>query len=626
MAWAAKDPVIMTVNGIDVPKSEFEYLYHKNSQQQLTTQPINDYVDMFINYRLKVADALANGIDTTSTFRQEMEQYRHDLAAPYMEDSTFINRLVEEGWKRSQNEVLTSHIMIFKQASSEENEYNKHVLDSLRQELLNGADFEDFASKYSMDRATAQRGGSLGYITHGRYPYRFEEEAFNLTPGEISGIVESPMAYHIIKSNDKRAARGTVKAAHILILDREGNSSQASANAKAKIDSIYNILQDDPSQFEKLAMEYSEDPGSGRQGGVLPWFGAGQMVQEFEDVAFATPTGEVSAPFRTAFGWHIIHKLDQKGVPSLAEMKPMELNRINNPQDERYLLVKKNQNEVLAKKHKAVINTPLLDEIKNKAMINGLDSAYYLPDPNLDSRELIKIGKDNYTAKDFIDSFGGSMQEDKGNAVAFIERNFDGYLNRKLMKAEEDWLEANNEDFRNLYNEYYNGSLLYEASVKNVWDKASKDTEGLENYFNDNREEYKWVEPRAKGILVQAKNDTIASEIIERYRELPKDEALATLRKEFKGDASFEKILVQKGINPMVDNLQFGGEEVKPSNSKFSVYFMLDGRVIDRPETLNDVKGQVTGDYQEALEDEWIKELRAKYPVVVNQKVLKKVR
>ncbi len=626
IAWAAKDPVIMTVNGVDVPKSEFEYLYHKNSQQQLTAQPINEYVDMFVKYRLKVADALASGVDTTETFRQEMEQYRHDLAAPYLVDSVYLNQLVKEGYDNSQSEVETSHIMIFKQHSSEDNQKAKALLDSLRGRILAGEDFGQLAAKFSQDRGTSSRGGSLGYITHGRYPYRFEKAAFSLKPGEVSEITESPMAYHLIKALNKRPARGTVKVSHILIMDRDGNDAASSAIAKNKIDSIYNVVISNPANFEEVAKTVSEDPGSARQGGLLPWFGAGQMVEEFEDVAFNTPKGEISKPFKSAFGWHIIHKMDEKGVPSLEEMKETELARISIPNDYRYMLVKLNQNAKLGKKHKASTNNSTLEAIKNKVLINGLDSAFYLPDASLDSRELLKIGNNSYSASDFIQSLGGSIQSDKGLAEEFVENNYQGFLNRKLIKAEEDWLEANNKDYKNLYNEYYNGSLLFATSVSNVWDKASKDGEGLEKYFNSHREDYKWNEPRAKGILVQVKNDSIGQEVLRRYAQLPSAEALTTLRKEFKGEASFDKVLLPKGGNPMVDNLLFGGVAVSPSNSKFSQYFMLDGRVIEAPEEVADVKGQVTGDYQEALEEEWIEGLRAKYPVVINEKVLKKVK
>ena len=627
LAWAAKDPVIMTVNGVDVPKSEFEYLYHKNSQQQMAPQPINEYVEMFVNYRLKVADACAAGIDTTSAFRQEMSQYRHDLAAPYMADSVYLNRLVSEAYDRSREEVSTSHILFFKTPSAEVNAASRATLDSLNQVIRGGGDFRALAAQYSQDRGSKSRGGSMGYISAGRFPYKFEEAAYALQPGEISDIVESPVGYHLIKCDGRRPARGTVRVSHILILDQNGTPEESAAR-KARIDSIYDVVKANPGKFEEMAMRYSDDKGSARQGGILQWFGSGMMVQEFDSVAFALPVGEISEPVRTAYGWHIINKLARKDPPSLAEMKPMELQRISNPQDERYEMVKINQTAMLAKKHNAKISDALVSELKEYASANGIDSLFYVrySTPDNAGRELMKIGKKSVGLSKLIDRMHGAQQSNSELAVKFIDKSVADFQNLELVSVEEDWLEANQPEYRNLLHEYTNGSLLYEASVRNVWDKAAKDTEGLEKYFEQNRGNYVWDAPRAKGILVQAKNDSVANDIMRRYAELPAEEAVATLKKEYKGEASIDKVLVQKGQNPMVDSLLFGIGEVAPANSNYSVCFMIDGRIIDAPEEIADVRGLVTGDYQEALEQAWIADLRSKYPVVINRKVLNKVK
>jgi peptidyl-prolyl cis-trans isomerase SurA len=626
LAWAAKDPVIMTVNGVDVPKSEFEYLYHKNSQQQLSPQPIDEYVEMFVNYRLKVADARNAGIDTTAAFRQEMAQYRHDLAAPYMADSAYLETLVEEAYDRSRREVQTSHIMYFKSRNPEADAANIATLDSLRGVVVSGGDFAELAARYSQDRSSRGRGGSMGYISQGKFPYSFEKAAFALQPGEVSEVVESPVGYHLIKSGNQRPARGQVRVSHILVLDQEGTPEQA-AERKARIDSIYNVVKANPSKFEEMAMRYSDDKNSARQGGLLQWFGSGVMVEEFDSVAFALPVGQISEPVRTAYGWHILNKIDRKDPPTLQEMKPGELARIGNPQDERFELVKKHQTEQLAAKHKASLNQATLGTLREYVATNGIDSLFYVnfSTPDRSSMELMKVGRTPVALGGLIEMMHGTRVAAPGASKA-LESAVGAFENKTLVEAEEEWLEANNADYRNLLHEYTNGSLLYEASVKNVWDKASKDAEGLQDYFDANRKDYSWTEPRAKGVLVQAKNDSIAQDIVRRYAELPADEAVATLKKEYKGEATIDRILVAQGQNPMVDNLMFGAGEVNSPNANYSVCFMIDGRIIDAPEDVNDVRGQVTSDYQEALETEWISNLRAKYPVVINQKVLKKVK
>lgn len=627
LAWAAKDPVIMTVNGVDVAKSEFEYLYHKNSQQQLAPQPIDEYVEMFVNYRLKVADAMAAGIDTTAAFRQEMEQYRHDLAAPYMTDSVYINQLVKEAYDRSREEVQTSHIMLFKAPSAEANTAAVAKLDSLRKVVMEGGDFADLAKQYSQDRGSNQRGGSLGFIPAGRFPYRFEEAAFSLAPGEVSEVVESPVAYHIIKADERRPARGMVRAAHILILDQNGTPEESAAR-KARIDSIYNVIKAQPTKFEEMAVRYSDDKGTARQGGLLQWFGTGMMVAEFDSVAFALPVGEISEPVRTQFGWHIISKIDRKDPPSLEEMKPAELARISNPQDERFPMVKEHQTAMLAKKHKSRLNDALIGELREYVATNGVDSLFYVnfSAPGYATREIMKVGKTSVPLSGLIASMHEGRQPNPVQGGKFLDSAIANFENATLAGIEEDWLEANRPEYRNLLHEYTNGSLLYEASVRNVWDKAAKDTNGLEEFFLRNRDNYRWDVPRAKGILVQAKNDSVASDIVRRYAELPKDEAIATLKKEYKGEASIDRVLVAKGQNPLVDSLVFGAGDAVSPNAGFSSCLMIEGRIIDAPEDVSDVRGLVTSDYQEELEQTWLSDLRSRYPVVINRKVLGKVK
>lgn len=625
LAWAAKDPVIMKVNGVDVPKSEFEYLYHKNSQQQLTSQPIDEYVDLFVNYRLKVADAIADGVDTTAAFRQEMDQYRRELAAPYLVDSLLLNNLVEEAWQRSRNEVDASHIMIFKKNNAEEDNAAKATLDSLRKVALAGGDFADLADRYSQDRGTVGRGGNLGYMVAGRYPYQFEKTAFGMNPGEISDVVESRMAWHIIKVNDKRPARGQVKVAHILLQDPQDKDAAAINSNEQLIDSIYKVVLSRPMEFENLARQYSQDPGTSRQGGLLPWFGAGQMVPEFEEVAFATPVNSVSKPFRSQFGWHIIYKYDQKAAPALEEMKPMELSRIQNPQDERYSIVRKHEIERLSKKHKASFNKKGIKALEEVVAANGIDSTFYEKSA-IDVLPVLNIGKKEYSVADFKSGLHNSLQPDKQLAGQYLAMALDNYMANQLIEVEEEWLENNEPEYRNLLHEYRNGSLLYESSVKNVWNKAAQDKEGLNEYFQSHKSDYKWIEPRVKGILVQAKNDSVANDIVRLYRTLSPDEAVSRLRKEYKGEAQIDKILMPKGQNALVDALMFGEGVPTPSNSNYTSCLLLDGRLLSEPEEIDDVKGQVTGDYQEALDEEWVAQLRQKYPVEINQKVLKSVK
>lgn len=629
IAWAAKDPVVMTVNGVDVPKSEFEYLYHKNSQQQLNAQPLDEYVEMFKLYKLKVADARAAGIDTTANFLSEMAQYRSELAAPYLADSVYINSLALESYERSKEEVQANHIMLRKGHTPAQDADIRHRIDSIRQLLLDGGNFEELATRYSEDPSVATNKGHLPFTTANRFPYAFETAAYNLKPGEISKVVESPVGYHVLVGGEHRPARGTVLAAHIMKMCRPGASEAVEANAKAEIDSIYNLVKENPDQFESVARRLSDDTGSARAGGRLPWFGPGQMVPEFEEAAYALGTGEISEPIRSQYGWHIIMKIDSKGVPSLAEQKPEFLQRIASPRDERYELVKKNQTAKLSKKHKLKINEAPLDALRRNVSVAGLDSTFYatyeVATPE-GSAVIATVDGNPATAADFVKTLRNAPVPDTAMAAKVIETMLDNFYNKILVEAEEEALVEREPEYRNLLNEYRDGSLLYEISVRKVWDKAAKDEEGLTAFFNANKADYTWTEPKAKGLLVQVKNDSIGNLLKQRYLELGGDTAVQTLRKEFRNDAIIDRVLASKGTNKMVDNLMFNGPETTPGNSAYTSFFMLSPRLLTAPEEMSDVRGQVTSDYQAQLEKQWVEKLKTLYPVVVYDKVLKKVK
>lgn len=628
LAFAAKDPVIMTVNGVDVPKSEFEYLYNKNAQQQTTPQNLDEYVEMFKLYKMKVADAKAEGIDTLSSFKKETEQYRHDLAAPYLADSVYINSLVKEALDRSGEEVEAIHILLFKDRRNPgANPAIKERLDSIRKEIKAGADFGEMAAKYSQDRASNSKGGRMGFIQANTFPYEFEKTAYALKEGEISDVIESPVAYHVLKGGKHRPARGKVLVGHILKMT-QNKSPEEQARAKEQIDSIYQELVKNPENFGAMAMQQSDDRGSARQQGMLPMFGAGEMVEEFDSVAFATPVLSISEPFQSPFGWHIIRKYDTREPDGISVIKPRVLNMIKRSSDPRYAMVRDQQSARLARTHKARLNEKTLAALRADVATMGLDSAFFAKwnSAAFAGQEFATIDGKKVPLANFIGEISQIRQPNPAAAAEILDNNIAASWNGMLVDAEEARLDRTVPDYHNLLKEYVDGSLLYEVSVRKVWDKAAKDTEGLAKYFEANKGNYTWSEPRAKGFLVQTANDSVAKLIQDRAMTLGRDTLAQTIRKEFRNNSAIDKVLVAKGSNPMVDNIAFGGPKVTPKMADKPVYFMIDLRVITAPEEVNDVKGQVTTDYQNEFQQAWEEELRSKYPVTVNPKVLKQVK
>lgn len=625
----AKDEVIMTVNGQPVGRQEFEYLYHKNQQQQVDPQTLEEYAEMFKIYKLKVADALDQRLDTAAAFKKEMDQYRSDLASPYMTDSLFLNSLVKEAFDLSRQEAEAYHIMLAKSRDPKGNRKARLLADSIRSAILSGADFSELAAKYSVDRASSKSGGRMGYIVEGRFPYAFEKAAFTLQPGEISEIVESPQGYHILKGGKKRPARGSVLVQHIMKMIPQDATAEQEASAKASIDSIYNAVIANPSVFEDLARRISDDKGSGRQGGRLNWFEAGMMVEPFDSAAFALDVNEISKPVRSQYGWHVIKKLEAKDPATLAEKKPEVLKRIANPQDDRYMKVRENLEKKLWKKHKAKLNEKNITALCKDIHTQGLDSAWHAKaiDPaGMGGLEIASIGPRKIALCEWAATIQPIIIPEGDEAELELRKDINRHIGEELVKTEQQWLYDNEADYRNLLNEYREGSLLYEASLREVWDKASKDSDGLNAYFEAHRDDYKWLKPHVKGLLVQVVNDSVADLVREKLRQASDDNSLKAIRKEFSGKASIERVLLEEGQNPMVDNVVFGGAPVNPSNKKYTSYFVWEPRILSAPESMNDVKSLVTSDYQNQLESDWVERLKARYPVSVNEKVLRKVK
>ncbi|MDE5634848.1 MAG: peptidyl-prolyl cis-trans isomerase, partial [Muribaculaceae bacterium] len=346
---------------------EFEYLYHKNNSQQVTPQSIDQYLEMFINYKLKVAEAEAAGIDTTATFLNELKGYARDLAQPYLTDQDTEQRLIDNIYNRLKEEVNVSHIMMFTGNTPSERQINRARLDSIRAVIMAGGDFEALAGEYSIDRASRDRGGNMGYITACRFPYTFEDAAYDTPMGQLSEVIETPFGFHLVKPVDRRQARGEILVQHILKLTQGLTPDQISAK-RHQIDSIHSLLAAG-ADFDDLAARESEDPGSARQGGRLPWFSTGRMVKPFEEASFALADGQTSDIVETDFGFHIIRRLDTKGIGSKEAMTPMIKNVL--AQDERGSMPRKAALDRYKQKFNLTMNRPALAMVESVIKSNG---------------------------------------------------------------------------------------------------------------------------------------------------------------------------------------------------------------------------------------------------------------
>lgn len=627
-AKKADDPILMTVNGKDVKVSEFEYLFNKNNSQQMQPQSIDDYVGMFIDYKLKVADAEAAGIDTTAAFLKEFGSFRNELAAPYLKDSALEDSLLHQAYDHLCREVKVSHIMIAVDRNSPEGPARaKAELDSLRSAIVEGkARFEDIAAQHSIDSPTAAKGGLMGWITGGRFPWAFEEAAYKTPKGEISPVIDSGFGLHIVRVEDSREARGEVQASHILKLTRDMPEDRVAAQ-KASIDSIYRIVVAG-ADFADVATRESEDPGSARRGGDLGWFGSGMMVAEFDSVAFALSDGQISAPFKTAFGYHIIKRGGHKGIASFDEMHDKlmaTLSRAGVADEPRLARLRE-----LSDKYGASIDEAAIDALCSRISANNMRVDSVLAAAlSSDKTPLATIGDEQITAAEAIAAMPVKEFVSDGQLHDSLTGATRDLLDNAVTRRAIDDLAVENKDYQNLINEYRDGILLFEISNRNVWDRASKDKSGLEKFFRDNASRYAWDKPRFKGYIIFASSDSVLAEATAYAETLPKslpEQFVADMRKQFNRNIKIERVIAAKGDNPITDYIAFDGPKPDNGASRWTSYCAYQGRILNAPEEAADVRGAATTDYQALLEKQWLDELHKKYPVKVNDKILKKVK
>lgn len=620
-AKAPSDPVLMTVNGVDVPLSEFEYLYHKNNAQQARPQSLDEYVDMFVTYKLKVADAKVAGIDTTQAFVREFDGYRNELAQPYLRDTTVENALVAEAYSHMLRNVDTDHIMLPLRDDQ------KVVADSLRAALDAGADFYDIAKKHSVDPSCHYNGGHIGWVAAGVYPYEFEKMVYETPVGKISPVFSTPYGYHIVRVNALRDNPGEVLVSHILKRFGQQRTPEDDAVVKHRIDSIYAALLAPDVDFAAVAQSESEDPGSAQNGGQLPWFGSGRMVPEFEKVAFALADGEVSEPFASPFGYHIIKRIDSRGVASFENAKASILNAIN--RDYRASMPRQACIDRLSAEYGARVESRgvdfMLDAVKASGAYDSATAAAFARC----AEPLLVVGDSVVTVADFIAANPVYGDTRYPQVAETIERNVKEGLGSTVLQYESNRLERKYPDFRNLVREYRDGMMLFEISNINVWNRSANDKSGLEDYFRANRDKYRWDAPRYKGFVIYAVSDSVA-EAVDTYlksNDVCADSVSVELRRVFPRQIKVDKVIMQKGDNKVVDAIAFGGPAPDLSEAKrWKAYITYMGHVLDAPEEAADVRGAVTSDYQNYLEKQWVDALRSRYPVKINKKVLKKVK
>ncbi len=619
-AQEATDPEIMNIAGKSIPKSEFEYIYHKNLRQQVEKTPLDEYVTLFCNYKLKVAEAEAQGIDTTKQFRDEYKGYCEQLVKPYLVEAGAEEQLAKEAYDRLLEEVEASHILfeVPSTATAAEKQaiYEKAV--SVREQALNGADFAELARRYSDDPSAEQNGGCLGYFTAFQMVYPFEKAAYETPVGEISLPVETRFGYHLIKVSGRRKTRA-VQVAHIMLKVSQDTPEKEQMDKEKKIKNLYAKLLKG-ADFDELVRTNSEDTYTAESGGVLPFLQTGQFVKSFEDAAFALDSiGEISAPVRTQFGWHILKLIDEETPGSYEDLHEGIVR--NMARDERADAGRKQFFEHLKADKGFAWNETTLSDLEK---VNGdslLENVQKMEQP------LFVFAETAYPAS----GLANYLKSGETGTLSSLRKAVEAYSVDVMTEYAANELCQTNPEIKNLLQEYRDGMLLFEVSDKEVWQKTPLDTKGLKKFFKKNKKQYAWSEPRYKGYVISSDSAERTKTVKERLSQktsLSADKMIQNLYREYNDSIRHIAIaygIYRQGENPTVDYAAFG-IGTSDSTAVSSGLNAICGKILMQPESYEDVKGFVMSDYQNYLEKEWIKKLRKKYPITIHEDVLATVK
>ncbi|MGB3841265.1 MAG: peptidylprolyl isomerase [Bacteroidales bacterium] len=635
------EKILLIIENQEVPVSEFLEVYGKNNRNpDFSKASIDEYLDLFINYKLKLMEVQRLRLDTQKTFINEFQRYRDQLTQTYLIDKKTIDNLLQEAYNRMQHDVRASHILVkitpYANPKDTLKAYNK-ALD-IRKKLLSGMDFAKLAVEMSDDNSAREQtatdgriipgnGGDLGYFNVFNMIYDFETAAYNLKIGEISTPVRTQVGYHIVKLNDKRPALYRFKVAHILLMYPPDADETTKELIKLRADSIYqNLVRGE--NFSELAKKYSDDKGSAINGGELPWLSPFRLVPAFVEPIYDHKPGDIIPPVKTFYGWHIIKLIDKQTPPDFSQAKQELLVKLN--RDPRMEIAQKVIIDSLREVYKITYDkkslTNIAKAINKDSLINNNFKESQIA--NLDNI-LVKIDDYSIAVSEFATFIKSnqSLFSNTDDVYVFVNNMFDKFLDKKILEIEKENLELKNPKFAEQINEYKEGILIFNLMDQNIWSKAMKDTAGLKAYYETIKHNY-LTEEKAVLAVFKCNNQKIADKV---YKSLQKGLKKSNLNpndiltKINKKDSIVDYDTMVVETNKLAD---LGIEKVVntlASKTKDDIYeiYWLKQIIPPQPKSLNEIRGLIISEYQTYLERNWINELRNRYQWQINEDVLR---
>ena len=614
---------LFSVKSEPVTTDEFIYIYKKNhpAKEGFSQHKIQEYLELFINFKLKVKEARQRGMDTTAAFLKEYTSYKEELKKPYLPEGKLIDSLVKVTYNRLQEEVKVSHVLIGVKTDASPADtlqaYNKTV--EIKNRALEGEDFGSLAALYSEEPMARTSKGDLGYFTALQMVYPFENAAYSSKKKDIVGPVRTRFGYHILKIHDRKPARGEVEVSHIMI--RSG-AERDEAKSKNLIFEIHDQLRGGMA-WEELCKQYSEDPGSKNNGGKLRPFGVGAMatVPEFDRAAFTLQNpGDVSDPFQTQYGWHVVRLEKKTPLPPYNEMVSGLKERV--ARDERVQISKQALMQKLKKDFSLRENNEVKPKVFALADTSLTKGKWKIPsDFSLGKETLFSLQSKNVLVQDFLTYIQKNQKPNAQTPDKYTEQLYNAFVEKMINEVLETRIIKAHPDFEMLLKEYYEGILLFDIMEKEVWKKASEDSIGQRKYFDAHSEKYSAGE-RAVTVIYAAGT----AEIISTLKGYVEKNDTTNIQKVVQSKAArYEVGLFQKEDRPVLSKIEWKPGLYSVENNR--MYYLAHIKEMVPPGALSfeEARASVISDYQDNLEEEWLEQLRKKYQVKVNEKAKKHV-
>ena len=647
------NPAVANQMGQEVTYGEFKRQFLKNinlDERQVTAAEIDEYLQLYIRFKLKIQDAVESGQSENSAYLQELGMYREQLARNYLYDRQVTADLIEEAYDRMRSEVRVSHILIAcpRGASAQTEAQAKGRMEEIYQQLRRNNTAENFASMAetnSDDPGTKSAGGDLGWMTAMQVVYEFENYAYNTPVGDISPVFRTDFGYHVLRVTAKRPNRGDVKVRHILIRVTAPGEEYDDAALK-KMEEIRNQIVSGQASFEEMARNYSEDYNSRYNGGIMDYVNTTQYIgdpdrQLWVDKAFSmTEKGEISSVFRTNYGYHLLQLVDVRPMASFDQMRSSLKQQVQQNARSKVsidALVEKVKRENNFTENPQAYQAFL--SVLDSSFLNGSFDMDALPKSydnkgkrfNLLDMELFRLGNESYTVEDFALFIQNNRRAmNSGKAEAFASE-YQQWVSESCVANQNEHLEERSEEFRDIYQEYREGILMFNRMQQLVWDRANNDSAGLAQYFAEHRDAYRWDDRYHVDIYYCSDAKMMKTVAKQVKKGVQADSLLRMHTRNNPLGFNYRMGYYQwsdTGLvpNPAVLNTLFSNSAYKSQTGLVKlnqvgedwILVNIHGFLPAGPKALSECRGPVTSRYQEELERRWMDELENRYEVSIN--------